>query len=76
MLIGLVVPLWNDVGFDHVVFAFTGTTIQASPCGWKKRLDLLLISYSNIFNKKVANVQVKLTSLYLLEKDWTPLGYL
>ena len=56
--------------FDHVVFAFTGTSAQASPRGWRKTyLDLLLISYNNILKKKDANMQVKLISFYFLEKE-------
>ena len=36
MCIGLVVPRRVDVMFDHIVFAFAGTSVQASPRGWKK----------------------------------------
>ena len=50
-------------------FAFTGTSVQASPRGWKKHVILLLINYDNILKKKDANVQIKLTSFYILEKD-------
>ena len=30
----------EDVVFDHVVFAFAGTSVQASPRGWKKHVTL------------------------------------
>ena len=63
-------PGEEDVLFDHVVFASTGTSAQASPRGWRKTyLDLLLISYNNILKKKDANMQVKLISFYFLEKE-------
>ena len=70
MCIGLAVPRGEDVVFDHVVFAFAGTSVQVSPTRLEKTcLDLPLISYNNILKKKDINVQVKLTSFYFLEKD-------
>ena len=33
--LGLLVPQREDVVFDHVVFALAGTSVQASPRGWK-----------------------------------------
>ena len=55
---------------DHVVFAFVGTSVQASPRGLEKTcLDLLLVSYNNVLKEKNVNVQVKLTSFYFLEKN-------
>ena len=62
-------PRGEDVVFDHVVFAFAGTSVQASPRGWKTCVDLLLISCDNILKKKDINVQIKLTSFYFLKKD-------
>ena len=38
MCIGLVVPQVQDVVFNPVVFNFTGTSVQASTCGWKKHV--------------------------------------
>ena len=38
MCIGLVVPRGQDVVFDHVVFSFAGTSIQACKRGWRKHV--------------------------------------
>ena len=69
MCIGLVVPRGQDVVFDRAVFTFAGTSAQLPHVVEKKHvLDLLIISYHNILKKKDANVEVKLTSFYFLEK--------
>ena len=38
MCIRLVVPRGDDVVFDHIVFAFSSTSVQASGRGWKKHV--------------------------------------
>ena len=39
--IGLVVPR-GDVVFNHVVFAFAGTSVHATPRGWKNKFRFTL----------------------------------
>ena len=55
--------------FDHVVFAFTGTSAQVSPLGWRKQY------YNNILKKKDANMQLKLIYFYFLEKEKKTLNF-
>ena len=69
MCVELAVIQEENVVFDHVEFDFAGTICPGLPMPLEKKRALLLISDNNISKKKDANVHVKLTYFYFLEKD-------